>query len=276
MEATVSQLFQSFLFGTNEQRATANQQLRDIVLNPEVLPFFVQLLITREHPTHIRQLAGVVLEDGIKRAWDRINPTVQGQIRSALVPALVDNSSMVRSAVAVAVSRIAQHDFPERWPELPTLLSQMLFSGDLTAMAGSLRALHLFSDYLSDKEAPGAIQGLGPMLFRIYSERSAPVAMRARAALVFRKLLEVLSMMDREYGRETKVLLKCVVVVCSLCVFMVLTSSSQANPASVAAGGIEQPGTARHRRQLLGAAGLAAPVHPDGRALSEQDARLCA
>ena len=47
----------------------------------------------------------------------------------------------MRSSVAYAVSAIAHWDWPEAWPQLFTLLMDMLVSGDVNAVHGAMRVL---------------------------------------------------------------------------------------------------------------------------------------
>lgn len=49
--------------------------------------------------------------------------------------------SKVRSSVAYAVSAIAHWDWPEAWPQLLTLLMEMLVSGNVNAVHGAMRVL---------------------------------------------------------------------------------------------------------------------------------------
>ena len=47
----------------------------------------------------------------------------------------------MRSSVAYAVSAIAHWDWPEAWPQLFTLLMDLLVSGDVSAVHGAMRVL---------------------------------------------------------------------------------------------------------------------------------------
>lgn len=62
-------------------------------------------------------------------------------IRSLLPSGLRESISKVRSSVAYAVSAIAHWDWPEAWPQLFTLLMEMLVSGDVSAVHGAMRVL---------------------------------------------------------------------------------------------------------------------------------------
>lgn len=62
-------------------------------------------------------------------------------IREYLPGGLREAISKVRSSVAYAVSAIAHWDWPEAWPQLFTLLMDMLISGDINAVHGAMRVL---------------------------------------------------------------------------------------------------------------------------------------
>lgn len=62
-------------------------------------------------------------------------------IRELLPGGLRESISKVRSSVAYAVSAIAHWDWPEAWPQLFSLLMEMLVSGDVNAVHGAMRVL---------------------------------------------------------------------------------------------------------------------------------------
>lgn len=62
-------------------------------------------------------------------------------IRELLPGGLRESISKVRSSVAYAVSAIAHWDWPEAWPQLFSLLMEMLVSGDVSAVHGAMRVL---------------------------------------------------------------------------------------------------------------------------------------
>lgn len=62
-------------------------------------------------------------------------------IRELLPSGLRESISKVRSSVAYAVSAIAHWDWPEAWPQLFSLLMEMLVSGDVSAVHGAMRVL---------------------------------------------------------------------------------------------------------------------------------------
>lgn len=78
-------------------------------------------------PFGLRQLAATVLKKLVREHWTAESPHYKGPqvgaeekeaIREALPTGLGDESSKVRTAVAMAVAAIARWDCPQQWPGL--------------------------------------------------------------------------------------------------------------------------------------------------------------
>lgn len=86
------------------------------------------MLLAGEVPPGLRQLAATVLKNQlVKEHWTPEAPQYRGPpvgdaeraaIREALPQGLGDESSLVRTAAAMAVAAIARWDCPQAWPEL--------------------------------------------------------------------------------------------------------------------------------------------------------------
>jgi len=72
---------------------------------------------------------------------------------------------------AYAISRIAQHDWPESWPHLFDSLLENLRSGDSKQVHG---AMHVLSEFIrndiTDQQFPIVAPVLFPELFKIFNE----------------------------------------------------------------------------------------------------------
>lgn len=130
-----------------------------------VSPFFI-----RPHWNLWLQLASVILKQYVETHWcsqsekfrppettDKVSgshliwppltltltppPQAKAAIRELLPGGLREAISKVRSSVAYAISAIAHWDWPEAWPQLFTLLMEMLVSGDVNAVHGAMRVL---------------------------------------------------------------------------------------------------------------------------------------
>ena len=80
-----------------------------------------------EVPPGLRQLAATVLKKLVREHWTPESPRYKGPpvsleekeaIREQLPTGLGDDSSLVRTAVAMAVAAIARWDCPQQWPGL--------------------------------------------------------------------------------------------------------------------------------------------------------------
>ncbi|KAH6797889.1 ARM repeat superfamily protein [Perilla frutescens var. hirtella] len=121
----------------------------------------------------------VLLKQYIKKHWNEDeegfeHPVVasneKASIRGLLLASLDDPNKKICTAVSVAVSIIAQYDWPEDWLELvPFLLSLINDQTKLNAVHGALRCLALLTSDMDDKMVPKIVPVLFPCLHTIVS-----------------------------------------------------------------------------------------------------------
>ncbi|KAH6798651.1 ARM repeat superfamily protein [Perilla frutescens var. frutescens] len=121
----------------------------------------------------------VLLKQYIKKHWNEDeegfkHPVVasneKASIRGLLLASLDDPNKKICTAVSVAVSIIAQYDWPEDWLELvPFLLSLINDQTKLNAVHGALRCLALLTSDMDDKMVPKIVPVLFPCLYTIVS-----------------------------------------------------------------------------------------------------------
>lgn len=96
-------------------------------------------------PFGLRQLAATVLKKLVREHWTGESPHYKGPqvgaeekeaIREALPTGLGDESSKVRTAVAMAVAAIARWDCPQQWPGLIPGLVQAITAKKNANMGG--------------------------------------------------------------------------------------------------------------------------------------------
>ena len=143
----------------------------------------------------------------MKKSWLQVDPALKAQMRPAFIQGLLDPTSKLRTSVSKVIASIAQRDYPEQWPELPTQLTQLLYSMNAVAMSGSLRCLQYVGEHMTATEAPATLTTLSPILLRIFVEGTAPVRMRAHAADVFRIFVELLEHLNEAHPKECRRLL---------------------------------------------------------------------
>ena len=125
--------------------AQANSQLEQWEREPQLweallrIAFDTQLqgpqVSSPEHRNAIRTVAIIRFKNGIDKFWrsrivSRVTVTIpkqsKEQIRSILLQSLNEPDRTIALQAAVAISRIARHDYPNEWPDLFTSLQQAM------------------------------------------------------------------------------------------------------------------------------------------------------
>ncbi|KAL0396858.1 UNVERIFIED_CONTAM: Importin-9 [Sesamum calycinum] len=160
----------------------------------------------------------VLLKQYIKKHWNEDeegfeHPVVprneKASIRGLLLALLDDPYTKICTAVSVAVSTIAQYDWPDDWPELlPFLLSLINDQTKLNAVHGALRCLALISSDMDDKMVPKMVPVLFPCLHMIVSSPQVyDKCLRSRALSIVYNCTSMLGVMSGVYKTETSSLM---------------------------------------------------------------------
>uniref|UniRef100_A0A453IG63 Importin N-terminal domain-containing protein n=1 Tax=Aegilops tauschii subsp. strangulata TaxID=200361 RepID=A0A453IG63_AEGTS len=114
-----------FLMPDNDARRQAEEQIRRLARDPQVVPALVHHLRTAKTP-NVRQLAAVLLRKKITSHWPKLPPHAKASLKQALIDSItLDNSHLVRRASANVVSIIAKYAVPAgEWQELLPFLFQ--------------------------------------------------------------------------------------------------------------------------------------------------------
>ncbi|KAF3856574.1 hypothetical protein F7725_017297 [Dissostichus mawsoni] len=148
-EALIETL-KAILSPVQEVRAAAEEQIKVLEVTEEFGVHLAELTVDPQGALAIRQLASVILKQYVETHWcshsEKFRPPetsdqAKAAIRVLLPSGLREAISKVRSSVAYAVSAIAHWDWPEAWPQLLTLLMEMLVSGNVNAVHGAMRVL---------------------------------------------------------------------------------------------------------------------------------------
>ncbi|KAL8533500.1 hypothetical protein ACS0TY_009778 [Phlomoides rotata] len=112
---------------------------------------------------------------------------------------------MISTAVSVAVSTIAQYDWPDDWPELlPFLLSLLNDQTKLNAVHGALRCMALISSDMDDQMVPKLIPVLFPCLHMIVSSPQIyDNFLRSKALSIVYNCISMIGVMSGVYKTET-------------------------------------------------------------------------
>uniref|UniRef100_A0A0E0CYC3 Importin N-terminal domain-containing protein n=1 Tax=Oryza meridionalis TaxID=40149 RepID=A0A0E0CYC3_9ORYZ len=119
MAQSLELLLIQFLMPDNDARRQAEEQIRRLARDPQVVPALVHHLRTAKTP-NVRQLAAVLLRKKITSHWPKLPPHAKASLKQALIDSItIDHSHLVRRASANVVSIIAKYAVPAgEWPEL--------------------------------------------------------------------------------------------------------------------------------------------------------------
>ncbi|KAI3445636.1 hypothetical protein Pfo_002301 [Paulownia fortunei] len=125
MAQSLELLLIQFLMPDNDARRQAEDQIKRLAKDPQVVPALVHHLRTAKTP-NVRQLAAVLLRKKITGHWGKLSPQLRQLVKQSLVESItVEHSPPVRRASANVVSIIAKYAVPAgEWPDLLPFLFQ--------------------------------------------------------------------------------------------------------------------------------------------------------
>lgn len=185
----------AILSPVQEVRAAAEEQIKVLEVTEEFGVHLAELTVDPQGALAIRQLASVILKQYVETHWcsqsEKFRPPettdqAKAAIRELLPSGLRESISKVRSSVAYAVSAIAHWDWPEAWPQLFTLLMEMLVSGNVNAVHGAMRVLTEFTREVTDTQMPLVAPVILPEMYKIFTMAEVySIRTRARAVEIF-------------------------------------------------------------------------------------------
>ncbi|CAM6083186.1 unnamed protein product [Calypogeia fissa] len=185
---TLENLLLQFMLPDNNARKAAEEQIRKLSKDVQIVPALVQLVRSAQNPA-VRQLAAVILRKKITGHWMRLAPDVKNSSKVALLDSVTtDPSQPVRRASANVVSVIAKHAVPSgEWPELLPFLFQCTQSAQEDHREVALILFNSLTETIGDVMRPhfGTLQsvfisGLNDQ----HSNRVRIAALKAVGALV--------------------------------------------------------------------------------------------
>eukprot|EP00257_Ricinus_communis_P014233 XP_015571855.1 importin-4 [Ricinus communis] len=125
MAQSLELLLIQFLMPDNDARRQAEEQIKRLAKDPQVVPALVQHLRTAKTP-NVRQLAAVLLRKKITGHWAKLPPQLKNLVKQSLIESItMEHSPPVRRASANVVSIIAKYAVPAgEWPDLLPFLFQ--------------------------------------------------------------------------------------------------------------------------------------------------------
>ncbi|PSC72945.1 importin-9 isoform X1 [Micractinium conductrix] len=202
--AHLLQLLQASLSADAGTRQQAEAALAGAAASPGFGSALVAVLLSAggEVPFGLRQLAATVLKKLVREHWTAESPHYQGPavgpeekeaIREALPRGLGDESSKVRTAVAMAVASIAKWDCPQQWPALiPGLVQAITAKKNVNMVSGSVRCLAMFVDEQGEEQIMAIAPALLPELLSMLQNDEYGPALRRKALAILHTVLETL------------------------------------------------------------------------------------
>ncbi|XAR49390.1 hypothetical protein NMG60_11032575 [Bertholletia excelsa] len=125
MAQSLELLLIQFLMPDNDARRQAEDQIKRLAKDPQVIPALVHHLRTAKTP-NVRQLSAVLLRKKITGHWAKLPPQIRQLVKQSLIESItMEHSPPVRRASANAVSIIAKYAVPSgEWPDLLPFLFQ--------------------------------------------------------------------------------------------------------------------------------------------------------
>ncbi|KAK3011325.1 hypothetical protein RJ639_011712 [Escallonia herrerae] len=125
MAQSLELLLIQFLMPDNDARRQAEDQIKRLSKDPQVVPALVHHLRTAKTP-NVRQLAAVLLRKKITGHWPKLPAHIRSLVKQSLIDSItMEHSPPVRRASANVVSIIAKYAVPSgEWPELFPFLFQ--------------------------------------------------------------------------------------------------------------------------------------------------------
>ncbi|CAI0468897.1 unnamed protein product [Linum tenue] len=152
------------------------QQLEHYSQHPDFNNYLAFILARAEGTSvEIRQAAGLLLKNNLRKAYKSMTPESQQYIRSGLLPCLGAPDKHIRSTVGTIITEIVQLGGILGWPELLQALVTCMESNDLNHMEGAMDALSKICEdapQLLDADVPGLpdrpIQIFLPRLYQFF------------------------------------------------------------------------------------------------------------
>ncbi|KAF9608378.1 hypothetical protein IFM89_009744 [Coptis chinensis] len=125
MSQSLELLLIQFLMPDNDARRQAEEQIKRLAKDPQVIPALIHHLRTAKTP-NVRQLSAVLLRKKITGHWAKLSSQIRQLVKSSLIESItIEHSPLVRRASANVVSIIAKYAVPAgEWPDLLPFLFQ--------------------------------------------------------------------------------------------------------------------------------------------------------
>ncbi|ATZ56066.1 Bckap114 [Botrytis cinerea B05.10] len=216
-EAQLLQILADTQSSADGPRRQAEIYLKSAQAEPAFPSMLASIASHSTVPSELRQAALLNLKNFTSKNWtghdDNGNPTIQiaegtkAEIRARMLKIATDDvdSRKIKSAASMVVSKIANVDYPDQWPDLlPTILHIIQTGSDLQ-LHGSLKVLaDVVEESLSEDQFFSVARDIVSTVYGVAINEARLGKLRALAVSVFRGTFDIMEMVKDEHGLEVK------------------------------------------------------------------------
>ncbi|KAF2808514.1 ARM repeat-containing protein [Mytilinidion resinicola] len=212
MEEQLVQLLSATQSSSERPRKSAETQLLSLYGHPEFPLGLIKIASHDSVPLDIRQAALLYLKTFVLAAWSPqfdefkgqilVRDEEKGQVRTALLELATSDREdrKVKSAASYVVSKIANADFPEQWPDLLPKLLHLIPTGTDGQIHGALKVLDgLVDDCFNEEQFFSVARDLIKVVFDVAVNDARKPALRALSVSVFKGCFDILEMVMEDH-----------------------------------------------------------------------------
>ncbi|KAI9646823.1 hypothetical protein NHQ30_004822 [Ciborinia camelliae] len=178
------------------------------------------LAVIASHGTiasELRQAALLNLKNFVSGNWTGVDdngmPTVQieegakGEIRARMLELATSDvdTRKIKGAASMVVSKIANVDYPDQWPDLLPTILHIIQTGTDLQLHGSLKVLaDVVEDSLSEDQFFSVARDIVNTVYGVAVNDARKGSLRALAVSVFRGTFDIMDMVKEEHGTEVR------------------------------------------------------------------------
>ncbi|TVY58687.1 Importin subunit beta-5 [Lachnellula suecica] len=220
MAATMEDQLLTLLSQTHQPaeapRKQAELHLRQAQTNPAFPGSLSAIASHASVAPEIRQSALLILRTFVEKNWSGqsedgpaipIEDAVKEQLRGQLLELATsgDADRKIKSAASYVVSKIANVDFPDQWPNLLPALLHLIPSATDLQLHGALKVLlDLVEDALSEDQFFSVARDIVNVVYDVAVNEGRKSVLRALAVAVFRGTFDIMDMVKDEHGPEVR------------------------------------------------------------------------
>jgi hypothetical protein len=217
MEQQLLQLLAETQASAPGTRKSAEAQLESLYSN-EAFP--VALAAIASHTSlaaNLRQSALLVLKTYILATWSPeieefkgrvyLNDSQKGNLRTILLElaTAAEDDRKVKAAASYVVSKIANADFPDQWPDILSTLLQKIPNAAEGSLHGALKVLgDLVEDGFNEDQFFKVARELVTTVYGVAVNDAVKTSLRALAVSVFRSCFDMLEMVMEDHKAAVK------------------------------------------------------------------------